>query len=107
MLRYKKALLKVEFSKANEAAEDVKKKLEEEYGPINIDLASGEYTIVEQKEEKNKVNNVVRKISIGSDYKNDAMHYSIGQQVYGGHEIAYIIHDTKDSSYNIHIKKRR
>ncbi len=47
-----KSALKVEFSKANEAAEDVKKKLEEEYGPINIDLASGEYTVVEQKEEK-------------------------------------------------------
>ena len=47
-----KSALKVEFSKANEAAEDVKKKLEEEYGPINIDLASGEYTIVEQKEEE-------------------------------------------------------
>ena len=29
--------------------------------------------------------NNIRKISIGSDYKNDAMHYSIGQQVYGGH----------------------
>jgi len=51
------------------------------------------------------VNNVIRKISIGSDYKNDAMHYSIGQQVYGGHEIAYIIHEPEDSSYNIHIKK--
>ena len=47
-----KSALKVEFSKANEAAEDVKKKLEEEYGPINIDLASGEYTIVEQKKEE-------------------------------------------------------
>ena len=47
-----KSALKVEFSKANEAAEDVKKKLEEEYGPINIDLASGKYTIVEQKEEE-------------------------------------------------------
>lgn len=47
-----KSALKVEFSKANEAAEDVKKKLEDEYGPINIDLASGEYTIIEQKEEK-------------------------------------------------------
>jgi len=47
-----KSALKVEFSKANEAAEDVKKKLEEEYGPINIDLASGEYTIVEQKEKE-------------------------------------------------------
>jgi len=26
---------------------------------------------------------VIRKISIGVDYKNEAMHYSIGQQVYG------------------------
>ena len=33
---------------------------------------------------------VIRKISIGSDYKNDAMHYSTGQQVYGGHNISDI-----------------
>jgi len=37
------------------------------------------------------MDSVIRKISIGSDYKNDAMHYSVGQQVYGGHEIAYIL----------------
>jgi len=47
-----KSALKVEFSKANEAAEDVKKKLEEEYGPINIDLQTGEYTIVEVEDKK-------------------------------------------------------
>ena len=47
----------------------------------------------------------IRKISIGSDYKNDAMHYSVGQQGYGGHEIAYIIFDNQDASYNIYIKK--
>ena len=52
------------------------------------------------------MNNVIRKISIGSDYKNDAMHYSIGQQVYGGHEISHILFDEKDNSYNIHIKMR-
>ena len=33
------------------------------------------------------MSSVVRKISIGSDYKNDAMHYSVGQNVYGGHTI--------------------
>ncbi len=33
------------------------------------------------------------------------MHYSVGQQVYGGHEITYIVFDSEDSSYNIHIKK--
>ena len=48
---------------------------------------------------------VIRKISIGSDYKNDAMHYSVGQPVYGGHEIAYILLDEDDKSYNIYIKK--
>ena len=47
----------------------------------------------------------IRKISIGSDYKNDAMHYSVGQIVYGGHEISHILLDEFDNSYNIHIKK--
>lgn len=47
----------------------------------------------------------IRKISIGSDYKNDAMHYAVGQQVYGGHEISHILFETSDSSYNIYIKK--
>jgi len=50
---------------------------------------------------------VVRKISIGSDYKNEAMHYSVGQTVYGGHEICNILLDKKDSSYNIFIKKNK
>ena len=30
---------------------------------------------------------LIRKISIGKDYKNDAMHYAVGQEVYGGHTI--------------------
>ena len=47
---------------------------------------------------------VIRKISIGSDYKNDAMHYSVGQEVYGGHTISDILLDD-DNSYNIYIKK--
>ena len=49
--------------------------------------------------------NNIRKISIGSDYKNDAMHYAVGQQVYGGHTIADILHDPKSNSYSIFIKK--
>ena len=48
---------------------------------------------------------VIRKISIGSDYKNDAMHYAVGQQVYGGHTISHILYDEKELSYNIFIKK--
>ena len=53
------------------------------------------------------MSSVIRKISIGSDYKNDAMHYSIGQQVYGGHEISDILLDEKDNSYNIYIQKNK
>ena len=37
------------------------------------------------------MSSVIRKISIGSDYKTDAMHYSIGQSVYGGHTISHIL----------------
>ena len=48
---------------------------------------------------------VIRKISIGSDYKNEAMHYSIGQEVYGKHIIADIMFEEKDNSYNIYITK--
>ena len=48
---------------------------------------------------------VIRKISIGADYKNDAMHYSVGQTVYGGHEITNILFDKEDNSYNIYIEK--
>ena len=50
---------------------------------------------------------VIRKISIGSDYKNDAMHYALGQQVYGGHEISHILFEDEDASYNIFIKKKK
>ena len=52
------------------------------------------------------MSNVIRKISIGSDYKNDAMHYAVGQQVYGGHEISDIIFSDNDNSYNIFISKK-
>tara|TARA_R100001443_G_scaffold104679_1_gene113408 strand:- start:372 stop:599 length:228 start_codon:yes stop_codon:yes gene_type:complete len=48
---------------------------------------------------------IIRKISIGSDYKNDAMHYSIGQEVYGGHNISDILFEGDDQSYNIYITK--
>ena len=44
----------------------------------------------------------IRKISIGADYKNEAMHYSLGQEVYGRHIINDILFE-KDSSYNIYI----
>ena len=51
------------------------------------------------------MSSIIRKISIGSEYKSDAMHYSVGQEVYGGNKIAYIVLDETDHSYNIFIKK--
>ena len=48
---------------------------------------------------------LIRKISIGADYKNEAMHYSVGQNVYGGHCISNILFDEKDNSYNIYINE--
>ena len=52
------------------------------------------------------MSSVIRKISIGSDYKNDAMHYAVGQQVYGGHTISAILYSEDDNSYSIYIKKK-
>jgi hypothetical protein len=46
---------------------------------------------------------VVRKISIGRDYKNDAMHYAVGQEVYGGHKICDIVEES--DKFSIFIKK--
>ena len=44
-------------------------------------------------------------ITVGKDYKNDAMHYAVGQEVYGGHTICDIVED-KDK-YSIYIKKNK
>ena len=46
---------------------------------------------------------LIRKICVGKDYKNDAMHYSVGQEVYGGHVICDIIEEEK--KFSIYIKK--
>lgn len=46
---------------------------------------------------------VIRKISIGPDYKNGAMHYSVNQEVYGGHTIVNIIEE--EDKYSIYIQK--
>ncbi len=45
---------------------------------------------------------LIRKISIGQDYKN-AMHYTVGQEVYGGHTIVDI--EEVDDKYVISIEK--
>ena len=46
---------------------------------------------------------LIRKISIGKDYKNDAMHYAVGQEVYGGHTICDIVEEK--TKFSVYIRK--
>ena len=48
---------------------------------------------------------LIRKITVGKDYKENAMHYAVGQEVYGGHTICDIIEE-KDK-YSIYIRKKK
>jgi hypothetical protein len=48
--------------------------------------------------------NIIRKITIGKDYKNDSMHYAVDQEVYGGHKICDIIEE--EDKYCIYIRKK-
>ena len=48
---------------------------------------------------------LIRKITVGKDYKENAMHYAVGQDVYGGHKICDIIEE-KDK-YSIYIRKKK
>ncbi len=52
-----------------------------------------------------KMSKLIRKITIGKDYKIDAMHYSVGQEVYGGHTICDIVEEKE--KYSIYIKKNK
>ena len=47
--------------------------------------------------------NQIRKISIGQNYKSDSMHYSVGQEVFGGHEITDIV--KSDEGYHVYITR--
>ncbi len=48
---------------------------------------------------------LIRKITIGKDYKIDSMHYSVGQEVYGGHTICDIIEE--EDKFSIYIRKNK
>jgi len=48
---------------------------------------------------------IIRKISIGSDYKSSAMHYLIGQTILGGSYTIHHIRMEKDNSIKIWIEK--
>ena len=50
-------------------------------------------------------NNIIRKITIGKDYKNDSMHYAVDQEVYGGHKICDRIEE--EDKYCIYIRKQQ
>ena len=47
---------------------------------------------------------LIRKITVGKDYKENAMHYAVGQEVYGGHTICNILEE--NDKYSIYIKKQ-
>ena len=59
--------------------------------------------MVQSKTYQKPMSKLIRKISIGKDYKNEAMHYSVGQEVYEGHTICNIIEE--DTKYSVYIKK--
>lgn len=46
---------------------------------------------------------LIRKISIGKEYKDNAMHYSVGQEVYGGHKICDIVEE--EDRFCLYIKE--
>ena len=48
---------------------------------------------------------LIRKITVVKDYKENGMHYDVGQEVYGGHTICDIIEE-KDK-YSIYIRKKK
>ena len=50
-IEVKKHELLHEFAQANGALEELKSNLEKEYGSVNIDLSTGEYTPIETKDE--------------------------------------------------------
>jgi len=51
VLEVQKSNLKTQVKDVSEEIEKTKKELEEEYGPINIDLLTGKYTILEKAKE--------------------------------------------------------
>tara|TARA_R100001132_G_scaffold16913_1_gene15084 strand:- start:429 stop:701 length:273 start_codon:yes stop_codon:yes gene_type:complete len=51
VLEVQKSNLKTQVKDVSEEIEKTKKELEEEYGPINIDLLTGEYTVLEKAKE--------------------------------------------------------
>ena len=51
MLEMQKEAVKRGFEDLSKEMENIKKSLEEEYGAVNIDLKTGEYTVIEKEEE--------------------------------------------------------
>jgi len=54
VLEVQKEGVKRVFEGFSKEMEDMKKKLEEEYGPVNINLQTGEYTPIEKEEGEEK-----------------------------------------------------
>ena len=106
-LETKKLDLLAAYSDMIKELNTLKADLQKEYGDVNINLLDGTYEDVEKADEEKSrsskiMDSVVRKISIGSDYKNDAMHYAVGQQVYGGHTISAILHNQDNLTLTVY-----
>ena len=54
VLEIQKSNLKSQVKEVSDEIEKTKKELEEEYGPVNINLQTGEYTPIEKEEEEEK-----------------------------------------------------
>ena len=89
-----KAKLIADILLLNKEVESTQKILAAKYGDVNINLTTGKLQSMQ----------LIRKISVGKDYKNDAMHYTVGQEVYGGHTIENIIEE-ETKVLNIYIKR--
>jgi len=50
--------------------------------------------------------NDIRKIAVGPDYKSGAMHYVVGQEIFGGSHLIHLIRMNKNQSITIFIENK-
>ena len=100
----KYALLKA-MEGIQENISDIRKSFVKKYGTDNINIQTGEIAYPDETPNTQENGETDRKISVGKDYKNDAMHYAVGQEVYGGHTICDIIEE--ENKFSVYIKKNK
>ena len=83
-----------DISQLQDMVAEIQKEFKEKYGEFDVNIMDGTMKMTTK---------LIRKITIGKDYKIDAMHYAVGQEVYGGHTICDIIEE--EDKYSIYIRK--